>query len=128
MTVPAATPSCWRCGYDLTGMRVEEVCPECGTPVWSRPVLDADQMRRDAGRAQTWGIVAAASFLVIGPLAGLIAIPAITGAARLKRRCEGVWPPEYKGARTAWWLGWITAALSIAVVVPSAVIYVIGLF
>src|SRR5690606_40241126 len=34
-TPAVAQPRCWKCGYDLAGLRVEDACPECGTPVWS---------------------------------------------------------------------------------------------
>ena len=36
VVVPArVAPRCAACGYELTGLRVEGVCPECGAPVWS---------------------------------------------------------------------------------------------
>lgn len=27
-------PRCPACGYDVSGMAVEAVCPECGAPIW----------------------------------------------------------------------------------------------
>lgn len=34
---PRPAPRCRACGYDLTGMRVEECCPECGQRIWETP-------------------------------------------------------------------------------------------
>ncbi len=28
------TPTCSKCGYHLTGLGVDDVCPECGTTIW----------------------------------------------------------------------------------------------
>ncbi len=30
------TPTCSKCGYHLTGLGVDDVCPECGTAIWQQ--------------------------------------------------------------------------------------------
>lgn len=128
MTPDPAIPTCWNCGYELRGLRVDDLCPECGKPIWSRPALDVSQLARDAGRALTWGVAALVLFfLCIGPLAGLVAIPAITGANRIKRVCDNTWPQDLGSAKTAWWLGWITVGLSVLTAAGYAVLVALSL-
>ncbi|MEL6329303.1 MAG: hypothetical protein AAFR38_06545 [Planctomycetota bacterium] len=104
---------CWNCGYDLTGLRVEERCPECGTPVWSgRPV---QRVLADANAARTWGTIAIILFFVVlGPFAGVVAIPAVIKGTRVRTRIRrgGVDRAAGEGALTGLVLGWITIGLS----------------
>ncbi len=111
-------PRCWKCGYELTGLQVTDNCPECGTPVWSHPPVEATSA--DANAALRWGFAAIALFFIcLGPFAGLIAIPAITRGNEVLRQARSglVSTQDRTTARTAVILGWITAGLSIALVV-----------
>lgn len=68
--------TCWRCGYVLDGLRVDGTCPECGTPVWSDPPQAATIGKAVA--SLVLGIVSLVSlFVCLGPLSGLVAIPAL---------------------------------------------------
>jgi len=113
----SARPTCWNCGYELTGIRVDGSCPECGTPVWSRP--EPTYASPDAQQALIWGIVSLCLFFVcLGPLAGLVAIPAVVKANRaLEDVHTGRVPPAAaSNAKAGKVLGWITISLSLAFV------------
>jgi len=107
-------PSCWNCGYALSGLQVDDLCPECGKPVWSRPPLH--QASEYASKSQTWGIVAIVlMFACIGPLAGFVAIPALVYAskARAEVRQGLIEASQVSPATTGLVLGWITIGLSV---------------
>lgn len=119
------SPTCWKCGYALTGLRVDDVCPECGTPVWSSPpgpdVVDSAQ------RAMWWGVASLVLlFVCLGPLAGFVAIPAITnGRHALELERTGRIPASaVRGARTGLYCGWATVVLSVAL----AIVYLAMMF
>jgi len=60
-------PKCQSCGYELTGMRVEDRCPECGALVWSQ----SNQTPPTSGFAITslvFGIVSICGCVLWGPL------------------------------------------------------------
>ena len=111
------SPTCWNCGYELSGLKVDDACPECGTPIWSRPVPTTTSP--DAQSALTWGIVALCLFFVcLGPLAGLLAIPAVVKANRALEdvRVGRIPASAASNARTGRILGWITIVLSLLLV------------
>lgn len=103
------------CGYELTGMRVEETCPECGKSIWSEAVTD----RPGTGYATTaliLGITALVTSLAcIGPLAIAIAVPALVFAHLSRKEAQVIdkWPPHLVNARVGKILAWITIVLSI---------------
>lgn len=118
-------PTCWKCGYELSGLKVDDVCPECAGPVWSRPPIE--QASKFASRSLTWGVVSLVLFFAcIGPLAGLAAIPALVYAskARLEVRQGLVEASQIGGARAGAILGWITVGLSMLAVCAYAVMIV----
>lgn len=119
---PAATvPTCWKCGYVLSGLTVDSACPECGTPVWSGPPPVV--ISRDARSSRTWGVASLVSFFVfLGPLAALAAIPAIVLANRALRSCRAGKADQESiaGAKAGRRLGWITVWLSIGFVAVAA--------
>jgi len=124
-----AEPRCWQCGYALSGLRVESVCPECGTPIYSVPPPPATH--NDAQAAFVWGVIALALlFVCIGPLAGLVAIPAIIKGGRIVKQVRvGRLPAAAaRGAKAGLVLGWITAGLSMAIVVGYGIVLLIALF
>ena len=43
--IPSNRPYCHECGYELTGLTAEGVCPECGTP-YRREVRSVSSARR----------------------------------------------------------------------------------
>jgi hypothetical protein len=73
-------PRCRSCGYDLTGMRVEDCCPECGIGIWPthkelvRWAKESTSVLTDA----FWLAVGAVPFwLLVPPFGLLISIAAI---------------------------------------------------
>ena len=77
-TQPGFQPTCWKCGYALSGLRVDGVCPECNTPIWG-PRVEATDKETDslANSILVWGIVSLClTFVCLGPLAGFLTIPA----------------------------------------------------
>lgn len=126
---PPSQPACWKCGYNLTGVRVDGICPECGTPIWSVPPAAADSTR--ATTAMVLGIVGLVLCLTcIGPLAIGLAIPAIiigrkasVEAVALQGRNNG-----QGSARAGVICGWITVGLSIALTVLYGVMFGLGAF
>ncbi|MBZ0172633.1 MAG: hypothetical protein K8E66_09665, partial [Phycisphaerales bacterium] len=109
-------PTCWNCGYELTGLRVDDLCPECGTPIWSQKPADASY--EAAQKAQLWGVVALALFFAcIGPLAVIPAIAALGHARAAERETRygtpgGLTPPGIRVGRIC---AWITIVLSAGV-------------
>lgn len=120
--------TCWNCGYELVGLKVDDVCPECATPIWSSPPID--DLAKQAQSALIWGIVALALFFVcIGPLAALVAIPAITKSKAVHRSVAAgrVSESEVGGAKAGGIHGWITVCLSIASIAVYGVAALVAL-
>jgi hypothetical protein len=118
------TPTCWNCGYNLTGIRVDDVCPECATPIWSRPAPIATSA--ESTKSMIWGIVSLCLFFMcLGPLAAFIAIPALVYAGRaLQEVRTGQIPADIvSGARAGRICAWITIGLSIAIVAFYAIAF-----
>jgi len=114
--VTTPLPTCWNCGYELSGLRVEGHCPECGTPIWSQggPALQANG---DASAALVWGVVSLVLFFTcLGPLAGFVAIPAITKGGRYQAEVRAGRALPNGSAKAGLICGWIAAGLSIGVV------------
>ncbi len=110
------TPRCWKCGYELSGLKVDDLCPECGCAVWSRPPLQ--QASTLANRAFVWGLLSLLFFfLCMGPLAAIVAIPALVYASKASAEVrQGLMDrSQISGARTGKILGWITIGLSAGV-------------
>lgn len=125
-TPPTSSINCWKCGYDLRGLQVTDKCPECGTPVWSPGRGTNPQVEPDA---LVWGIVSLALFfLCIGPLAAVVAIPAIIKGSRASDMVRsGTIPTSHaSNARTGMILGWITVGLSIAGVVIYGLFFLLA--
>lgn len=129
MAIPEP-PRCWKCGFELSGIRVDGVCSECGTPIWSRPGLDP-VLLRNAKLATGWGVASIVLFFVcLGPLAGFVGIPAVVFGSRVRRAITAgeVDPAQAGGARLGFWLGWITIGLSILSVVGYIVFALFVMF
>lgn len=114
----AYEPLCLTCGYKLSGLRIDGVCPECGTPVYAGP----DTVRTAPGSQAVlvWGIVSIVTlFACLGPLAGFLAIYPIVKGGRIRADAKAGRIPEFaaQAAKTGYMLGWITAGLSIAFVI-----------
>lgn len=109
----------------LSGMRVDDRCPECGVEIWSRPVGDAASVKR-AKHALGWGIAALVLFFVcIGPLSGFVAIPAVIMGGRVRRDVrEGRVQRELVGgAGAGFWIGWVVIGLSVATVLLYLLVF-----
>lgn len=67
-------PRCRRCGYDLTGLRVEEACPECGASIWPSADELISWARREGKALSDCGWAAAAAVLLwfVFPPLGLL--------------------------------------------------------
>jgi hypothetical protein len=79
---------CLRCGYDLIGLRVDGVCPECGTPV-ARSLL-GDMLRFSSGeylRTMHQGVflILASIVLDLVMIIGGVAVGLVLTAARMGR-------------------------------------------
>tara|TARA_R110000782_G_scaffold57258_13_gene119680 strand:+ start:5821 stop:6207 length:387 start_codon:yes stop_codon:yes gene_type:complete len=119
-------PTCWKCGYELSGLKVDDLCPECGCAVWSRPPIE--QATQNASRSMTWGIVSLVLFFAcLGPLAGLLAIPAVTYASKANTEVRQglIDKSQISGAKTGLILGWITIGLSLLAVCAYAFVLVL---
>jgi hypothetical protein len=122
-------PTCWKCGYNLTGLAVDGLCPECGTPVWSQK--PANVSYEAAQKAQFWGLISLALFFAcIGPLAVFPAFSALWYAREADRETRfgtsgGLAPG---GIRTGRICAWITIVLSAATIAFWVGAVAIGLF
>lgn len=123
-------PTCWKCGYALSGLQVDDLCPECGTPVWSQK--PAEKSYEGAQKAQLWGLLALVLFFAcLGPLASILAVVALRYAkeaeAEVRYAASGQRAPS--GIRTGRICAWITIGLSIAIVAFYAVgLLLVGVF
>ncbi|MGD9690573.1 MAG: hypothetical protein AB7K52_12610 [Phycisphaerales bacterium] len=123
------TPACQHCGYDLTGMKVEGNCPECGKPIWSAAAPDqADALAR---RVQLWGILSLVLlFVCLGPLAAFLTIPAFMAAAEFDRTTnKGITasPSATSMVQTGRICARIAATLSILFVGVYALLFLLAL-
>lgn len=70
MTERTTLPLCRSCRYDLTGLRVEDRCPECSEPIWSDFEQHAEAMASTAALAylaMTFSSVGAVFLLMVDP-------------------------------------------------------------
>lgn len=121
-------PKCWHCGYSLTGMTVDDLCPECGTPVWSQK--PPDHAFNLAQRAQLWGVLSFALFFAcIGPFAIIPAIFALRYASRAERESRfGLAGGQVPGGlRVGQIFAWITVALSSLSIILYIAIFGVGM-
>lgn len=122
-------PACWKCGYNLSGVFVDGVCPECGTPIWSVPPAAADSTR--ATTAMVLGIVGLVLCLTcIGPLALGLAIPAIIIGRKASVEAVALQGRNTNAgsAKAGVICGWITVGLSIAIIALYGVMIALGAF
>lgn len=121
------TPKCWKCGYELVGLQVTDICPECGTDVWSAP--PGSESSQAAQTSLVWGIVSLVCFFMcLGPLAGFVAIPAITHGNKAQREVQSRYRNQQSASasKAGLILGWITVCLSIAVVAFYLLFFLVG--
>lgn len=119
-----SAPHCWKCNYELSGLGVDDLCPECGTPVWSKPPLrtDIQEAMRNGSRAQLWGILSLAFFFAcIGPFAAFLTIPAFIYASKANRVVR-------QGLATRREIGGITAARVCSWITLSFTILSVGIY
>jgi len=125
-------PTCWSCGYDLSGVRVDAECPECGTPIWSRPEPAA--VNSTGQTAFVLGIVALIIFCgafftcaCASPIGGAVGIPAvILGRRGLEDvRTGRASRDKASMAKASLICGWIAIGLSITLIGALA-IYMAG--
>lgn len=103
------TPRCWSCQYDLTGLRVEAVCPECGTPIWDSHPGSRERNRSSSSPAAPLGVLALL-MLCFGPVACVPGLAAVAfGVGTLARIREGLTPPS---AGPSAWLGLTTGCIA----------------
>lgn len=115
MPPPPIQPTCWKCGYNLSGVRVDGQCPECGNPIWSVPPAATDD--KVATAAFILGITGLVTCVMcIGPLAIGLGIPAIIlgRKASVEAVANQGRPGASRGtARAGVILGWVTVGLSV---------------
>lgn len=93
-------PRCWSCGYDLTGLKVEDRCPECGIAIWDSHPRTLAEAPRQPDAAAPLGLLSL-PVICFGPLAcipGVLAV--VLGIRTLARIREGSHP--YSAAPAAW--------------------------
>lgn len=85
-TIPTK-PTCAKCGYDLAGLRVEDVCPECGVAVF---VSSRDYLHEEVDKTCRWawwslGLalspLVAAAIMFLWPLAWILPLAAFVFGA-----------------------------------------------
>lgn len=119
-----STPHCWNCNYELSGLGVDDLCPECGTAVWSKPPMkpEIQEAMRNGSRAQLWGILSLALFFAcLGPLAAFLTIPAFIYASKANRVVR-------QGLATRGEIGGITAARVCSWITLSFTILSVGIY
>ncbi len=89
---------CARCAYDLRGLSIRSVCPECATPVRATLLLVVDPLADElraiyVPRLAAWGLVAWS----VGALAAVIGTAAMRSEVFL-----GAWMPREVMAWLAW--------------------------
>lgn len=88
-------------------------------------------MHKDSQTAMIWGLVAICLFFVcLGPLAGVVAIPALIYGYRAKRSVRaGLVPASAASGATAGLVcGWITITLSLLMIGLYGVLLLLGIF
>ncbi len=115
-------PKCTSCGYELVGLRVEDLCPECGAPVWGSSKVPPTSGLAIA--SLVLGILSIVSCLGVGPLAlipGVLAIVFGEFAARQYRnglRAGGTYGMALAG-RICGWIGVVISGGFILMIVGS---------
>lgn len=104
-------PHCRRCGYDLTGVRVDAECPECGEPVISllaRPTPHGPATRTAYASVilGSLALVAIFAFGLPGFLLGLLAV-LLSRRVRVEHEHVGTWTRSLKAAGLGELLGLI---------------------
>lgn len=123
------TPRCWNCQYELTGLQVDDHCPECGTPVWSQrpPTIAAEA----AHHAFVWGLLSLVLFFVcLGPFAALLAIPALRYAKKTDQELvSGLLTPEQvRRVRAGRIMAWISVSLALGLLALYGVMFLLPWF
>jgi hypothetical protein len=97
---------CARCSYDLRGLSIRAVCPECATPVRATLLLVVDPLADELQPIRMPRVVACS--LVVWAFAALLGV--LASSALRSEALLGAWVP--RGA--VWWLGWGVVASVIA--------------
>ncbi len=96
---PTEVPRCPSCGYDLTGLRVEGLCPECGKQIWPRVYLRRPLFAADF--AAVLGVISLICVLCLGPIACVPGALAVVLGLRARRHAakghlpDSSLPPAY---------------------------------
>lgn len=127
---PGSQPTCWKCGYVLSGLRVDGACPECNTPIWGPRENASDrETGKLANEILVWGIVSLClTFVCLGPLGGLVAIPAFVKHRQFRiLNNAGAAAPGHAGTAKAGIIcARVAAIISIALVVLYAALLLGG--
>jgi hypothetical protein len=98
---------CVRCGYDLRGLSVRSVCPECGTPIRATILARVDPRARELQPVHTPRLTA--GLLVVWSVSALAAavfawVPRVVEA--LNRLEYGIEPPRWAPLAVAGLVAW----------------------
>ncbi len=114
-SLPPTLPDvrCVRCGYNLRGLTINHLCPECGTPAWGSytPYCTSGL----AVASLVLGIIAIPGCLAYGIPAVICGILAVRFAKQADRQIEAgqASPASYSMSRAGRTCGWIGIGLSL---------------
>ncbi|MCC5824318.1 MAG: hypothetical protein LAT64_13865 [Phycisphaerales bacterium] len=126
-TIPN-TPACQHCRYDLTGLRVEDRCPECGEPVWSDIEARVQSLIPSYARFETSFYAALLALLMsfaCGPFGVLMAVWALIQSwMAVRDRGHGVRPVH---ARNMPFVSLILSAIALLISIAAGVMFLLAI-
>lgn len=124
MSTPLQTPLCLHCNYDITGRRVEDICPECGRRIWAPELMERKVRSYTSSRAvklSKWACLllilpaAAALLFFLFPLYAILifclAGAGIVSAVHALGEIKSGLLPRYERGQAIWAIGLALCAL-----------------
>jgi predicted RNA-binding Zn-ribbon protein involved in translation (DUF1610 family) len=122
---PPPIPRCWKCGYELSGIRVDGKCPECGIDIWSRP--PSSQTNGLAIASMVVGIVSLVTLMGCFPVGAVLGIVAVVFGHMGRKQSKSMSGAIGGGmAMAGLSMGWVSVGLSLAILALYAVLFATG--